>query len=151
MRNVIDHGIEAAEQRVAAGKPAVGHVLLRFRALEDGLLGVELEDDGRGLDLEAIALGCVARGVRTVAEVDAMSPAEQARLILLPGVTAAQGLTHISGRGVGMDVVRNCVRKLGGEVDITTCPGEGTTFRFVIPANAAADDRDERRTSRQPE
>lgn len=132
VRNAVDHGIEAVEERLAAGKPATGTVTLRVR--QDGVhVTVELQDDGRGLDLQRIRAKAEALGLISAdAELD---DGEVARLILLPGFSTREQTTQISGRGIGMDVVASQVRALKGTLQIETGPGQGTRFQIRVPAD----------------
>ncbi len=136
IRNAIDHGIEAPDDRVAAGKSAQG--VLRLRAHHaGGQVVVEVGDDGKGIDPVAVAAKAVASGVRTQVQVDAMAPADLLQLLFLPGFSTARAVTKVSGRGVGMDVVRTKIEAIGGMVDVDSVPGEGTTWRLRIPLTLA--------------
>ncbi|WP_102126340.1 response regulator [Deinococcus planocerae] len=130
--NAAHHGLEPAEERVRAGKPALG--TLRVRAVARGHhLDVEVSDDGRGIDVAAVRERALARGLRSAAELQAMSDEAALHLILLPGLSTAREVTAEAGRGVGMDVVASNVRRLGGELLIRSRPGEGTTFTLRVP------------------
>ena len=134
LRNSVAHGIEPPEQRVAAGKPAVGRIAIALRQ-EGNDVAVEFSDDGGGLDLERIRARAVAQGL--LAEGAELAPGAAAQLIFQPGFSTAAGLTELSGRGIGMDVVRSEVQALGGRIETQSRPGEGTSFRMVLPLTTA--------------
>jgi two-component system chemotaxis sensor kinase CheA len=127
VRNAVDHGIETPAERAAAGKPARGRVRISA-ALRGSQVEIVLSDDGRGLDLDAIRTKARASGL-AVAEDDRAA----AQLIFLPGFSTTRRVTEISGRGVGLDVVRSKVARLNGAVDVSFEPGAGTRFTFVLP------------------
>jgi two-component system chemotaxis sensor kinase CheA len=136
VRNACDHGIEAAETRLAAGKHAEG--LVRLRALQDGShVVVEVIDDGGGLRVEKIRARALDRKLITPQQAAQMSEREVLQLIFLPGFSTAEAVTSVSGRGVGMDVVRNNVEKIGGKVEIDSKAGRGTVMRLRIPLTLA--------------
>ncbi len=136
VRNAVDHGIEDAEVRVAAGKPAAG--VLRLQAFHaGGQVVVEVSDDGAGIDTDKVAATAVRRGLRTAEQTAAMSPAELLQLLFLPGFSTATEVTNVSGRGVGMDVVRTKIESIGGTVDVESAIGRGTTWRLRIPLTLA--------------
>lgn len=134
VRNAVDHGLEPAEARVAAGKDAEGKISLGA-AHEGSSLVIELRDDGRGLDLEKILAKARRQGL--VAEDAKLAPEEITSLIFLPGFSTAEKVTSISGRGVGMDVVRRNIERLGGHVQIESVAGFGSTFRIRLPLTTA--------------
>ncbi len=136
VRNSIDHGIEPPDVRLAAGKPAEGTLDLRAFH-EGGQINIEIADDGKGLDLEAIRTRALEHRLVTEEDVAAMSDRETMSLILLPGFSTAPMVTSVSGRGVGMDVVKTNVEKIGGTLDILSVPGQGTTLRIRIPLTLA--------------
>ncbi|WP_110180300.1 chemotaxis protein CheA [Nocardioides solisilvae] len=136
VRNAIDHGIETPAARLAAGKPATGRLLLRARH-ESGQVVVEITDDGKGIDPEAIAAAALARGVVTREELARMEPRDVLALVFEPGFSTAAVVTNVSGRGVGMDVVRTNIERIGGTVDVQSVVGEGTTCRVRIPLTLA--------------
>ncbi|CAM3442441.1 chemotaxis protein CheA [Nocardioides dubius] len=136
VRNALDHGIEPPQQRLAAGKSATGTLSLRARH-ESGQVVVEIADDGRGLDHAKIAETAVRRGVITSEEASRMDAKELTGLLFRPGFSTAETVTNVSGRGVGMDVVRTNIERIGGTVDITSQPGHGTTCRVRIPLTLA--------------
>ncbi len=136
VRNSVDHGIESAGDRLAAGKPPEGTLKLRAYH-EGGQVNLELADDGRGIDIERVKEKAVERGLLTREKASRMSEREAQQLIFLPGFSTAQTVTNVSGRGVGMDVVRTNIEKIGGQVDIQSVFGAGTTLRIKIPLTLA--------------
>ena len=136
VRNAIDHGIEGPEARIVAGKPAEGTLTLRAFH-EGGQVNIEISDDGAGIDPARIATKAIERGLATVEQLRAMPPREIVNLIFVPGFSTAAKVTNVSGRGVGMDVVRTNVEKIGGTVDISSEPGLGTTLKIKIPLTLA--------------
>lgn len=136
IRNAIDHGIEPAEQRLAVGKPAVGRLSLRAFH-ESGQVTIEVEDDGGGISVDAVRAKAVARGLVT-AETAASMPDEKVfQFIFEPGFSTARQVTNVSGRGVGMDVVRTNIEAIGGTVDISSRQNAGTVVRVRIPLTLA--------------
>ena len=134
IRNAVDHGIEPPAARVAAGKDAAG--LVELRAFhEGGNIHVEIRDDGRGLNKEAIVAKAIERGIMTPDE--RLSDNEIYNLIFLPGFSTAKAVTEVSGRGVGMDVVKRNIEELRGYVQITSQPGQGTRFKIILPLTLA--------------
>ena len=136
VRNSVDHGIESAEARLAAGKPAEGTLLLRAFH-EGGQVNIEIVDDGGGIDPVKVGAKAVERGLLTADQLSRMSEREILHLIFLPGFSTAAAVTNVSGRGVGMDVVKTNIEKIGGSVDVTSVLGRGTTFRIKIPLTLA--------------
>lgn len=136
IRNAVDHGIESPDERAAAGKARVGVVALRaFHA--GGQVVVEVTDDGKGIDPEKVAAKAVERGLRTARQVAQMATAELLQLLFLPGFSTAESVTNVSGRGVGMDVVRTKIEAIGGTVEIESEQGRSTTWRLRIPLTLA--------------
>ena len=136
IRNAVDHGIEPPEVRVARGKPAAGRLLLRAYH-ESGQVMVEIRDDGGGIPVDAVRKKAVAKGLVS-AEQAALLPDERVlQYIFEPGFSTAATVTDVSGRGVGMDVVRTNIEAIGGAVDIGSVPGMGTTVRVRIPLTLA--------------
>jgi len=135
IRNAIDHGIEPAEERVAKGKPPAGTITLDARH-EAGMITIRVSDDGAGLDRRAIAARAHVLGL----DVDRMNDAETLRLIFEPGFTTSDEVTDLSGRGVGMDVVRRGIEALRGTISIETMEGRGTTFTLRLPLTLAVID-----------
>jgi two-component system, chemotaxis family, sensor kinase CheA len=136
VRNSMDHGIELPEDRERAGKPRTGRLLLRAYH-ESGQVVVEITDDGKGIDPEQIAAIGVQRGVVTREQVARMDTKEIIGLIFRPGFSTATEVSNISGRGVGMDVVRTNIERIGGSVDVVSEVGKGTTTRVRIPLTLA--------------
>ncbi|MEZ6017817.1 MAG: chemotaxis protein CheW [Planctomycetota bacterium] len=136
VRNSVDHGIEGPEARLAAGKNAEGTLLLRAFH-EGGQVIIEIVDDGKGLDTERIRAKAIERGLLTAERAQRMGDKEAANLIFLPGFSTAEKITNVSGRGVGMDVVRTNIEKIGGSVDLQSTLGHGTTVRVRIPLTLA--------------
>jgi two-component system, chemotaxis family, sensor kinase CheA len=136
VRNSVDHGIETPAVRLAAGKPAEG--LLRLRAYQEGeQVNIEISDDGAGLNCEKIRKKAVQRGLIKADQAARMTESEAANLIFLPGFSTAEAVTNVSGRGVGMDVVKTNIEKIGGTVQVQTVAGAGTTVRMNIPLTLA--------------
>lgn len=136
VRNAVDHGIEPPQARIDAGKSAMGTVTLRaYHA--GGQVVVEISDDGKGIDAEAVAATAVRRGILTSEVAHRLSTSEVYDLLFQPGFSTAETVTNISGRGVGMDVVRSKVEAIGGSVDVDSRPGLGTTWRLRIPLTLA--------------
>ena len=136
VRNSADHGLEAPEDRLKAGKSERGTI--RLAAYHSGgHIIIEVGDDGRGLDLARIRAKAIANGLATEAEIAKMSDAQIYRFIFAAGFSTAAAVTSISGRGVGMDVVRNNIEAIGGIIDLRSRPGEGTTFVIKIPLTLA--------------
>jgi two-component system chemotaxis sensor kinase CheA len=136
IRNSADHGIEMPEARVKSGKPEVGTVILRARHEGDSVV-VEIEDDGKGIDPAIIRAKAVEKGLMTQDRADAMPDEEVIELIFAPGFSTAAKVTDISGRGVGMDVVRSNVRKLNGRVAVRSTVGKGSIFTIKLPLTLA--------------
>ncbi|HYC76502.1 MAG TPA: chemotaxis protein CheA, partial [Planctomycetota bacterium] len=136
IRNACDHGIETPEARLAAGKPAEGRVRLAAYH-EGGQVILEISDDGGGVRPDRIRARALERGVITPAQAERMTPREVQNLVFLPGFSTAEAVTKVSGRGVGMDVVKTNVERIGGAVDLASEPGEGATLRIRIPLTLA--------------
>lgn len=136
LRNSIDHGIERPEVRRAAGKSEIGQVRIASYH-EGGQVIVEVSDDGAGVDPERVKAKAIAVGLIDQAEAQALSDQEAVQLITAPGLSTAEAITNISGRGVGMDVVRANVEKIGGNLDIASELGRGSTIRIRIPLTLA--------------
>ncbi|MFQ5700150.1 MAG: chemotaxis protein CheA, partial [Myxococcota bacterium] len=134
IRNAVDHGIEPESERVAAGKPVAGHVRLSAYH-EGGSIVIEIADDGRGLDRESIRAKAIQQGV--IAADAKLSDAELYQVIFAAGFSTAQQVTEISGRGVGMDVVRRNIESMRGRVSISSVAGEGSTFKIMLPLTLA--------------
>jgi two-component system chemotaxis sensor kinase CheA len=136
VRNSIDHGIETPAERAAAGKSEQGTLLLRAFH-ESGQVVVEIVDDGKGIDPAKIGAVGVQRGLVTEDQLSRMEQREILDLIFRPGFSTAEKVTNVSGRGVGMDVVRTNIERIGGTVDLSSRPGHGTTVRVRIPLTLA--------------
>jgi two-component system, chemotaxis family, sensor kinase CheA len=136
IRNSVDHGIEPAADRAARRKPRAGTITLRA-AHQAGQVIIEVADDGKGLDPEKVAASALAKGVVTAEQLKAMSEREKMALILCPGVSTATQVSDVSGRGVGMDVVKTNLDKLGGKIEIDSVAGRGTSFRIKLPLTLA--------------
>ena len=136
VRNSMDHGIEEPETRKRAGKDPTG--ILTLRAFhEGGQVNIEICDDGAGLNCDRIRLKAIERGLIPAQQAARMPDRDVFNLIFLPGFSTAEKITNVSGRGVGMDVVKTNVEKIGGTVDIQSTPGRGTTVRVKIPLTLA--------------
>jgi two-component system chemotaxis sensor kinase CheA len=134
IRNAVDHGLEAPEERQAKGKDASGQLTLRALH-EAGGVAIEVTDDGRGLDAGALKRKAVEKGLLTPEAAAGMSEEAAFQLVFLPGLTTAAKVTDVSGRGVGMDVVRSNVRNLQGTIEIRSKLGRGTTLLIKLPAS----------------
>jgi two-component system chemotaxis sensor kinase CheA len=136
IRNSADHGVESPEVRKAAGKPESGIVILRARHEGDSVI-VEIEDDGKGIDPVIIRQKAVEKGIMTQDRADILTNEEAINLIFAPGFSTAAQITDISGRGVGMDVVRSNVRRLNGSVQVQSVVGKGSVFTLRLPLTLA--------------
>jgi two-component system, chemotaxis family, sensor kinase CheA len=137
VRNAADHGIEPSAERVAAGKPAQGKI--RLDAYHDGdQVVIKISDDGRGLDRDKILHRAIDRSMLTQDEAARLNEAEILQLVFAPGLSTADEVTEISGRGVGMDVVKCAVEALKGSIQIESEPGKGTTIRLLVPLTLAS-------------
>ena len=136
IRNAADHGIESPAIRVAAGKPANGTISLSAFHRGSNII-IRVSDDGHGLDTERIRAKAVERGLVSSADAERMTPREIQRLIWLPGLSTADKVSDISGRGVGMDIVRSKIEDLNGSVDVESELGRGTTFTIKLPLTLA--------------
>jgi two-component system, chemotaxis family, sensor kinase CheA len=136
VRNSVDHGIEIPAMRSEIGKEKTGKVVLKAYH-EAGQVVIEISDDGKGLDGEVLAISAVSKGLLTIEQAHAMSDKEKINLIFLPGFSTAVEVSDVSGRGVGMDVVKTNLDKLGGNIDITSEPGHGTVISIKLPLTLA--------------
>ena len=136
VRNSADHGLEGPADRSEAGKPETGVILLQAFH-EGGHIVIEIGDDGRGLNVDRIRNKCLENGLATEAELDAMPDQQIYQYIFNPGFSTAEKVTSVSGRGVGMDVVRTNIEKIGGTIELTSEPGKGSTFTIKIPLTLA--------------
>ncbi|MEH2172783.1 chemotaxis protein CheA [Nostoc sp.] len=136
VRNCIDHGIELPAERTACGKSSVGRLFLRAFH-ESGKVNIEIGDDGRGLDLEKLKRRGQQLGLVSAVEAASMSESEAINLIFLPGFSSSEQVTNLSGRGVGMDIVKSNIDKINGTIEIHSQKGQGTTFKIKIPLTLA--------------
>jgi len=136
VRNAIDHGIEAPEERKSLGKPEEGQLSLRAFH-EGGQVIIEITDDGKGLDAESIRTKAIQQGLIPEEEAQEISPEELYQWVFLPGFSTAASVTQISGRGVGMDVVKTEIERIGGTITLLSAPGRGTTIRITVPLTLA--------------
>lgn len=136
VRNAVDHGIESPEARAAAGKPAEGTLVLRAWH-EAGQVHLEISDDGAGLPIERIRERAIERGLVRRADAAALSERDLLQFVFRPGFSTAERVTSVSGRGVGMDVVRSNLERVGGSIDLTSRAGAGTRVRLRIPLTLA--------------
>ena len=136
VRNSADHGLETPEQRRAAGKPEQGQIRLSAYH-EGGYIIIQVADDGRGLDSARIKAKAVAQGLVSEAEVEKLTEAQIHKFIFAPGFSTAAKITNVSGRGVGMDVVRNNIDQIGGTIDVKSVAGAGLSFTIKIPLTLA--------------
>ena len=135
VRNAAGHGIEIPSERLAAGKPERGTVKLSA-SQEGGHILIEISDDGRGLDLERIRAKAIAADLASEAEVAKLTDAQVQRFIFASGLSTADSVTSLSGRGIGMDVVRSNIDKIGGTIDVSSAPGRGTDIHDQDSAHA---------------
>jgi two-component system chemotaxis sensor kinase CheA len=136
LRNSLDHGIEAPEERVCSGKTPGGRLHLRAYH-EGGQVNIEISDDGAGIDLGRVKQRALQRGVIATQQAERMSDRELMNLIFLPGFSTTEKISNVSGRGVGMDVVKTNIEKIGGAVDLHSVNGQGTTLKIKIPLTLA--------------
>jgi len=136
LRNSLDHGVEHPDEREAKGKPRTGEVGLIARH-EGNNVVIMVTDDGSGINADKIRNKAVEKGMVTRDEADALPDADAVRLIFLPGFSTAETITDVSGRGVGMDVVRSKIESLGGHVDVETKIDEGSVFKIKLPLTLA--------------
>ena len=132
LRNAADHGIETATERLAAGKPVTGHIKVLARQSGNQIL-VEISDDGRGIDVEKLAAKAIERKLYTVAQWQKLSDRQRLDAIFHPGLSTTDTVSAISGRGVGMDVVRTNIHAIGGTIDLDTVPGRGLKVTLCLP------------------
>ncbi|BAY98186.1 CheW-like domain protein [Tolypothrix tenuis PCC 7101] len=136
IRNCIDHGIEFPAERIAKGKPAAGRLFLKA-AYESGKVNLEIGDDGRGLNPERLKARSQQLGLVSATQAAAMTDSEAMNLIFLRGFSTAEQITNLSGRGVGMDIVKDNIEKINGSIEIDSQLGQGTTFKLKIPLTLA--------------
>jgi two-component system chemotaxis sensor kinase CheA len=136
VRNSLDHGLEPPAERVAAGKPPLGTIRLAAEQANESII-VTIQDDGRGIDPARLRRKAVERGMMDAAAAAALPDADALRLVFAAGLSTAEIVSDLSGRGVGMDVVRSAVERVGGRVDLDSKLGEGTTVRVTLPLTMA--------------
>lgn len=136
IRNSVDHGIESPADRVAAGKPRQGTITLDARHRGNSIL-IRVMDDGKGLNVDRIRSKAIERGLITAADAERMTPQQICQLIWEPGFSTAEKVTEISGRGMGMDIVRSKIEGISGTVELENKPGQGTTFTIRLPLTLA--------------
>lgn len=136
LRNAIDHGLESSQERLKKGKVSKGTVLLRARH-EGNNVYIEVEDDGGGIDTDRVLAKAVEKGILTSRDAEQLSREEAIELLFNSGFSTAQNITDISGRGVGLDVVKNKIESLSGEIFVDSKPGQGTRFRIKLPLTLA--------------
>lgn len=136
LRNAVDHGIESPDARIASGKPEEGRLTLRAFH-EGGKVNIEFTDDGQGINIARVKAKAIERNLISVDQAARLTEREAFHLIFLPGFSTAENVSNISGRGVGMDVVKTNIEKIGGSVDIQSAAGQGTTLKIKIPLTLA--------------
>ncbi|MFC3052962.1 hybrid sensor histidine kinase/response regulator [Kordiimonas pumila] len=136
VRNSADHGTETPAERIALGKPAHGTIVLNAYH-EGGHIIIEIKDDGRGISVSKLSSKILEKGLATKAELEDMSDTQVQKFIFHPGFSTAEKVTSVSGRGVGMDVVRSNIEKIGGTIDMVSIEGKGTSFSIKIPLTLA--------------
>jgi len=136
VRNSLDHGLETPEQRRAAGKPAQGQLRISARQEADRVV-IEISDDGRGIDPEVIKFKAYEKGLIDEATLERITPQEAINLVFMPGFSTADAVSDLSGRGVGMDVVRTAIERVNGSIALDSIKGRGTTIRLSLPLSMA--------------
>ncbi|PXW98007.1 two-component system chemotaxis sensor kinase CheA [Sphaerotilus hippei] len=136
VRNSLDHGIERPEQRRAAGKPALGTIRIRAHQESDRVV-IEIADDGAGVNTQRVRAKAVERGLIPADKAATLSEQDAVQLVFLPGFSTTDTISDLSGRGVGMDVVRSAIENLNGQVSLTSVSGEGSTLRLSLPLSMA--------------
>jgi two-component system chemotaxis sensor kinase CheA len=136
IRNALDHGLELPDERVDAGKPETGTLRIRASQNADHVV-IAIEDDGRGIEPDKIKAKVANKGLIDTAALDAMSDQELINLVFLPGFSTAEQISDLSGRGVGMDVVRSGIEKVGGQLHLASQPGKGTQLSLTLPLSMA--------------
>ena len=132
LRNAVDHGIESAADRAAAGKPAQAVISLSAQQSGNQIV-IQVADDGRGIDMERLAAKAVAKGVTTADRLALMTRREKTELVFAPGLSTAQAVTDLSGRGVGMDIVHHAIEQMGGSIELRNDPGRGLAVMLRLP------------------
>jgi len=136
VRNSLDHGLETVEERIAAGKNPTGKIILRATQLDDQVQ-IDIIDDGKGINVEVIKQKSYEKGVITEEQLETISDKEVLQLIFAPGLSTAEEVSDLSGRGVGMDVVKTVISKAGGSIDVSSESGQGTSIRLRMPLSMA--------------
>lgn len=136
VRNAVDHGLEMPKERENQGKPRLGRIILKAYH-EGGYVNIDIIDDGAGIDIEKVKEKALEKELISKSELSAMGEQDVLQLLFRPGFSTADKITDVSGRGVGMDVVKTNIGKLGGTVEIFTSVGKGTTFRLLLPLTLA--------------
>jgi two-component system, chemotaxis family, sensor kinase CheA len=136
VRNAVDHGIETPEERLAAGKPAKSVVRLSAEQVGDRII-LEISDDGRGMRADVLRRKALEKGLIDLETANSMDDKQSLHLIFLPGFSTKDKISDVSGRGVGMDVVKTNIQKLNGRIEIVSAPGQGTTISIVLPLTLA--------------
>jgi two-component system chemotaxis sensor kinase CheA len=136
IRNAVDHGVDSPEERAAAGKPAKSLVHLSAEQVGDHIV-IEISDDGRGIRPDVIRAKAIQKGLIDVETANGLDDKQCLHLVFLPGFSTKDMISDISGRGVGMDVVKTNIVRLNGRVDVTSVVGQGSTFRIMLPLTLA--------------
>jgi two-component system chemotaxis sensor kinase CheA len=136
IRNSCGHGIETPEERIRAGKPKAGRISISAYH-EAGRINITIRDDGRGIDPELVRKTALQKGLKTEAELEQMTEKDLLNLIFLPGFSTAEAVDDVSGRGVGMDVVKTGIEKLGGSFVLESAVGRGTLIHLRLPLTLA--------------
>ena len=136
LRNAVDHGLEEPKGRAVLGKPEAGHISVRAYH-ERGRVVIEVQDDGRGIDPERVKEAAMARGAITREQAGSLSEKDAVALIFQPGLSTAKEISDVSGRGVGMDVVRTNIQNLGGQIEVASAIGEGISAELYDFLSAA--------------
>lgn len=136
VRNAVDHGVESAEERKAAGKPEISVVKLSAKQAGDHIL-IEITDDGRGMRADVLRQKAIEKGLLDAETANGLDERHSLQLVFLPGFSTKDQVSSVSGRGVGMDVVKNNIQKLNGRIEIESIPGSGTVFRIALPLTLA--------------
>ncbi len=136
VRNAVDHGLETVEARIQAGKSEIGQLVIEARREKNSIV-IEVSDDGAGIDLDSVRDRAIEHGILHPRLAEDLPPEEIAALIFRPGLSTAENVSAVSGRGVGMDAVKATIEALGGKVDLITTRGRGTTTQLEVPITAA--------------
>jgi two-component system chemotaxis sensor kinase CheA len=136
LRNAVDHGIETPEKRTEAGKDETGNIMITASRQQNYVL-IRIEDDGRGIDPEEIRKAALEKGIISREEAEKLSERESIQLIFAQGLSTASVVTDLSGRGVGMDIVKNRIERLGGSIRVESKPGSGSRFELKLPITIA--------------